>query len=112
MSAEIERMAKAICIGNSNPLLFEQALIIAEADLVLRCVGIERIAAIERLRDITAAPLAEGDTRLARGRARTWEGDAAWAELQQVRGIGTPDDPLTPTPGQMSGLGALPGAAG
>src|SRR5262249_62417417 len=108
MSAEIERMAKAICIGNSNPLLFEQALIIAEADLVLRCVGIERIAAIERLRDITATPLAEGDTRLARARARTWEGEVAWVELQQLGGIGTPEDPLTPTPEQMERMAALP----
>src|SRR6516164_9841604 len=56
--AEIEQMAKAICAGDHHPLLFEQALIIAESDFVLRCVRAQRIAVIERVREVTAIALA------------------------------------------------------
>ncbi len=68
--AEIEPVAKAICNGAVNPLLFEQALIIAENDFVLRCAQTEWIAAIERQRDRTATPLATGDLGFARAKAR------------------------------------------
>lgn len=68
--AEIEPVARAICNGAVNPLLFEQALIIAENDFVLRCAQTEWIAAIERLRDRTATPLATGDLGFARAKAR------------------------------------------
>src|SRR5262249_42280599 len=67
---DIERMAKAFCNGDTNPLLFEQALVIAENELVLRCVSAERIATIERMRDITAQPLTRKTNCLARAKAR------------------------------------------
>src|SRR5437588_12950126 len=59
--AEIEQAAKAICEGDSDPLLFDQALIIAENDLILRCVRTQQVFVIERLRDATAMALAKGD---------------------------------------------------
>jgi len=34
LSQDIELMAKAICAGEPNPLLFEQALVMAENELV------------------------------------------------------------------------------
>jgi hypothetical protein len=68
--AEIEPFARAICNGAVNPLLFEQALIIAENDFVLGCAQTEWIAAIERQRDRTATPLATGDLGFARAKAR------------------------------------------
>jgi hypothetical protein len=68
-SPEIEAVASAICNGATDPLLFEQALIIAENGFVLRCVRAERIAAIERHRDATATPLATGDLGFARAKA-------------------------------------------
>jgi hypothetical protein len=52
------------------PLLFEQALVIAENELVLRCVRAEGVAVIERLRDVTAQPLTRRDNSLARAKAR------------------------------------------
>jgi hypothetical protein len=64
--AEIEPVARAICNGAANPLLFEQALIIAENDFVLRCAQTEWMAAIERQRDTTATPLATGELGFAR----------------------------------------------
>jgi hypothetical protein len=67
---EIEPIARALCDEPDDPRLFEQALIIAEDEFVLRCVRVERIAAIERLRDRTAAPLGTGDLGLSRGKAR------------------------------------------
>jgi len=68
--AEIEPVAKAICNGATDPLLIEQALIIAENGFVLNCVQTEWIAAIERHRDRTATPLATGDLGFARAKAR------------------------------------------
>jgi hypothetical protein len=68
--AEIEPVAKAICNGATDPLLIEQALIIAENGFVLNCVQTEWIAAIERHRDRTATPLASGDLGFARAKAR------------------------------------------
>ena len=67
--AEIEFVAREICSGASDPLLFEQALIIAENGFVLRCLQAQRIAAIERHRDATATPLATGDLGFARAKA-------------------------------------------
>jgi hypothetical protein len=67
---DIERMAKALCNGDANPLLLEQALVIAENELVLRSVRAEGVAVIERLRDVTATPLSKRDNSLARAKAR------------------------------------------
>jgi hypothetical protein len=50
-SPRIERMARAICGDDQNPLLFDQALAIAEHEIVLLRVRAERVAAIERRRD-------------------------------------------------------------
>lgn len=78
---QIEQMAKAICHGESNPLLFEQALLIAENELWLRCVRAEWVAVIERLRDSTAIALASGDNSLALAKARAKESAQAYDEL-------------------------------
>jgi hypothetical protein len=67
--AEIEPITSALCGASTDPLLFEQALIIAENAFVLRCVQVEYIAAIERHRDSTVTPLATGDLGFARAKA-------------------------------------------
>jgi hypothetical protein len=51
-------------------LLFEQAVVIAENEIVLRCVRLEKVALIERLRDPRAKPLSKKDNSLARAKAR------------------------------------------
>ena len=81
--AETEPIARAICNGATNPLLFEQALIIAENGFVLRCVQAERIAAIERHRDKTVTALATGDLGFARARATLARAKLAYAALVQ-----------------------------
>src|SRR5262245_40797412 len=81
---ETEQIAKALCGADDNPLLFEQALIIAENLLLLRCVRLERIAAIERLRDCAAIPLAKGDNRMTLARAKIREAELAEAEIDKM----------------------------
>jgi hypothetical protein len=80
---EVERMAKAICDGDNNPLLFEQAIIIAENELVLRSVSAECVAVIERLRDPAAIALAKGSNALALMKARSELMEKAYDELKR-----------------------------
>ena len=68
-SEEIERLASALCEGNDDPNLREQATIIAECDLIIRTARAEEIAAIEWLRDFTAVPLSRSNASLAQARA-------------------------------------------
>jgi hypothetical protein len=82
---DIELMAKAICGDDTNPLLFEQALVIAESDMVLRYVRAQWVAAIERLQNVTARPLAKGDNSLALAKGRVREMELAWAELVPLK---------------------------
>jgi type II secretory pathway predicted ATPase ExeA len=77
-------MAKAICNGNTDPLLFEQALVIAENEMVRRCVRAEVIAMIERLRDITLKPLSR-DNSLARAKARFGQAKLRYRQLVQAK---------------------------
>ena len=51
MSGRIKQMVDAICDGDDDPLLREQAVAIAESQLWLSCIGHEKLAALERLRD-------------------------------------------------------------
>ena len=83
--AEVERIAKAICNGDTNPLLFEQALVIAENEMVRRCVRVEAIALIERLRDITARPPSKRDNSLTRAKARFGQAKLRYRQLVQAK---------------------------
>jgi hypothetical protein len=83
--AETERIAMAICSGESDPLLFEQALVIAESEVLLRSVRAERVAMIERLHDGTAIALAKGDNSMALAKARLDQGMLAFDELDRIR---------------------------
>src|SRR3984893_17979259 len=82
--AEVERIAKAICNGNTDPLLFDQALVIAENEMVRRCVRVEAIALIERLRDITVNPLSR-DNSLTRAKARFGQARLRYRQLVRAR---------------------------
>jgi hypothetical protein len=103
MSEKIAVMAKAICGGDAEPLLFEQALIIAENEMLLHCVGAGRVAVIERLRDITAIPLAKRDA-LAQANARSLETRRAYADFVQIKAqLGMTEEQQFPTPEQVPG---------
>ena len=53
-----KKVAAAICGGQDDPLLFEQALVIAECDQLLRRIHLEQLGALERLEDCLANPVA------------------------------------------------------
>jgi hypothetical protein len=81
---DVELLAKAMCGSDIRPLLFEQAVAIAETELVLRRVREQRVILIERLRDVTALPLAKGDRGIEQGKARLRELNIASEELEQA----------------------------
>jgi hypothetical protein len=84
-SRHVENMASAICGIDTNPLLFEQALVIAESTIILACIGPERLAVIGRLRDITAVPLSEKDNSFALAEVRLREMELASDEFQELK---------------------------
>jgi hypothetical protein len=51
LSEKVERIAKAICKDASDPFRFEQAIIIAESEIMVARVRAARLAAIERWRE-------------------------------------------------------------
>jgi hypothetical protein len=83
MAGQIEQMVGAICQGDDDPLLRQQAVMIAENQRWLSCVRAEKVALIERLRDPAAFSLAN-DTRLARGKARASLIDIADRQLMTI----------------------------
>jgi hypothetical protein len=84
-SSEIERFAKAICGADNDPLLFEQACVIAENDFVLRAIHAQQLAVVERVREVTASALAKGDNSLALAKARSLRSRLAYNELVALR---------------------------
>src|SRR5262249_39741819 len=83
---QIEQMARAICDDDPNPLLFEQAVVIAENDLLLGHVTAERAARIERLRNRMVMPLTKkGDIGLAMAKIRSQQGRLAYSEFSQLK---------------------------
>jgi hypothetical protein len=69
MAGRVRQMVDAICQGDDDPLLREQAVAIAESQLWLDCVKAEKLALTERLRDPMADALTP-DTRTAHAKAR------------------------------------------
>jgi len=82
---EIERIARSYCEGDSDPLLFEQALIIAENDMILICVNAECLAAIERMRDTHVVPFSDSRASFARARARFAQAQLAYVGLVEAK---------------------------
>jgi len=57
-SAEVVEFARALCGDNRDPILFAQAVKVAEAKIELRTVRAQKVAVVERLRERHAAPFA------------------------------------------------------
>jgi hypothetical protein len=64
-----------------------QALIIAEQELILRSVGVERIAAFERMRDPNATPFTKTHEPLARAKARMHEAELAYDQFVAAQDV-------------------------
>jgi hypothetical protein len=83
--AEIELMAKAICGDDTNPLLLDQAVVIAENEVLLRSVRMQKLAVIERLYDPWICSLSKGPRRiLAMARLRFRQDKIAYDEFSQL----------------------------
>src|SRR6478672_472838 len=54
-TADLERLAKALCRNDDDPTLYKQAVVIASHELVLRAISAQQIAVVERLRDMAQA---------------------------------------------------------
>ena len=83
MTEQIAQMVDAICAGDDDPLLRQQAVMIAENQLWLSCVKAEKVAAIERLRDPTASALTS-NARSVLAKARLSLCDLAHRELMLI----------------------------
>jgi hypothetical protein len=103
---EIERIANALCKGDTDPLLFEQALIFAENDYILRCVRSEGLAAIERMRDPTATPFTKPREALARAKARFRQAKRAYEQLlaTKAKNAATNSKDRHPTPSPTNNM--------
>jgi hypothetical protein len=83
-SAEIERLALAICGQEGHGALLEQARVIAANEFVFRAINAQKIAVVERLRDHTAIALAKGDNSLELGKARFMQ---AWLAHREIEAL-------------------------
>src|SRR5205085_3252182 len=81
---EIEVYARAVCGDDTDPLLFDQANIIAECQVVFRCLRAERVGLIERLQDPTAIPIVKGDNARALAKARSEQSRLAFDEYMRL----------------------------
>jgi len=63
MSDQIRQVVDTICDGDDDPLLREEAVAVAESRLWLACIGREKVAVLERLRDPSERSLMKRQTR-------------------------------------------------
>jgi hypothetical protein len=84
-TADLARLAKALCGNDEDPALYRQAVVIASHELVLRAISAQQIAVVERLRDPSAVALAKGDNSLQLAKARFLKGKLAYAALIALR---------------------------
>jgi len=82
---EIERIARAYCEGDTDPLLFEQALNIAENDVILMYVRARRLEIIARMRDPDAIPFSDIKASFARARARFAQAQLLYGQLLEAK---------------------------
>jgi hypothetical protein len=83
--ADVERLAAALCGKADNRALFQQALIIAENELVLRAINEQQLAVIERLRDPSVLPFSQRDNTLRLMRARVRKSNEAEKAIVALR---------------------------
>jgi hypothetical protein len=83
-SAEIERFAERLCGNDDDPILFTHAHAIAESEMVLRMIRMQQIAVIERLRELSATALANGDNTIQLGMVRQMQSRIARHDLERL----------------------------
>jgi hypothetical protein len=90
--SEVKKFADQIYPAD-DPLIVEQATIIAETEITLRALQQQRLVLIERLRDPQVIALAKRDNSLAVAKARSQQADSAWDVLDKLKQrFDIPDD--------------------
>jgi hypothetical protein len=81
------QLARAICGDDDNELLFEQALIVAECDQLLRRITAHRVVIIERLQDPVVIPVSKdhAETRMKVFKRVRKQGELAYSEFSQLK---------------------------
>ena len=81
-SAEVVEFARALCGDDRDPILFAQAVKVAQAKLELRAIRAQKVAVVERLRERHAAPFGKGDPTNKELKARILESRQAEAKIR------------------------------
>jgi hypothetical protein len=82
LSAEIEQFARALCGADSDPVIFAQAVKIAEGEILLQAIRKQQVAAVERLRERSAVAFAGKDNSLEVAKLRSSESQQAEQEIK------------------------------
>jgi hypothetical protein len=80
---EVEEFARVLCDDDNDPVLFAQAVQIAQNEMALRAVRAHRVYVIERLREPYQLAFAKKDNSLELGKARYMEGWLAEREIEK-----------------------------
>jgi hypothetical protein len=83
--SRIEHFARTLCGDHHDPLLFEQALMIAENHMLLGLIEAQQLTVVERLWDPTETALVKGDNRRRLMRARVRKKQTAEKLLVPLR---------------------------
>lgn len=98
-AATIEEIAKRMCGYDQNPLLYEQALVIAECDVLLSRVRAHTIVLIERLSDPNSFPTTKKRSQWKHRR------DSVYQRMQECDTMMAcypfPGEPSTCAPGEL-----------
>ena len=81
-SAEIEQFARALCGNDDDPVMFAQAVKIAENEMLLQAIRNQQVAAVERLRERTTVAFARKDNSLEVAKLRSCEAQQAEQEIK------------------------------
>jgi hypothetical protein len=82
-----KQLARTLCGDDDNELLFEQALIVAECDHLLRRIAAHRVVVIERLEDPLVIPMSKdhAGTRMKVFKRVRKQRDVAYSEFSQLK---------------------------
>jgi hypothetical protein len=85
-NADVERLARALCGCDSDPALYQQALVVAANEMALRGIAAQQILVVERVHDASKIALAKGDDGIRLAKLRAGKGRRAYAKLMEVQG--------------------------
>jgi hypothetical protein len=84
VAAEIRELAVKLCCGDDHPLLFEQAVSIAESAVLIRLIDREEVLMLERLRDGDSLPVRWRGAARAECKAALKRADMAYQEYSRL----------------------------